>query len=128
MWSVDDRSGDLARAIALNSGRKFDIIIASDCLFFKDFHMELISTLCGAINGPTSPIYLLQPRRAGTMQLFMERASAYFNIAIYEDYSAEVSQMKRQFASEATFKDAYDDDIHYAILIVMFLKVTDIDL
>ena len=122
LWSVDDSNGDLARTLALNNNRKFDVIIASDCLFFKDFHSELISTLRSAINGPSSPIYLLQPRRAGTMQLFVDRASAYFDINLYEDYIPEITEMRHRFRSEAKYKDSYDDDTHYSVLIVMFLK------
>ncbi|CAN0440191.1 unnamed protein product [Ectocarpus sp. 12 AP-2014] len=80
VWDSLDRNGDRA---ALNSrsssevggSRRFDLIIASDCLFFKDFHDDLISTIGGLLQ-PGGRAVLVQPQRGGTVNLFMQRVAA----------------------------------------------------
>ena len=43
--------------------RKFDLIIACDILFFKDYHTDLIATLRRLIDPVGGKMLLLQPRR-----------------------------------------------------------------
>jgi hypothetical protein len=58
--------GDLTKIT--NNGRdKFHVIVAADCLFFKDFHDDLIWLLRNALinnnNNDNGIVYLLQPKR-----------------------------------------------------------------
>ena len=77
---------------SFNDKNKFDIIIAADCLFFKDFHEELIWVLSNSLK-KRGLCFLLQPRRGNTMELFLEKikSSLLFDILyVKEDYNTEV--------------------------------------
>jgi calmodulin-lysine N-methyltransferase len=86
-WQKDDPSQQLQPLIATE---KFGIIIASDCLFFKDFHDDMIWVLQRALD-EDGVCYLLQPRRGDTLDLFLHKASKYFSVKISEVYSEKVS-------------------------------------
>ena len=76
----------------MESTNKFDIIIAADCLFFKDFHEDLIFVLSNSLK-KRGFCYFLQPRRGNTMELFLEKikSSLLFDILyVNEDYNTEV--------------------------------------
>lgn len=136
-WCRQDSYGELAPIVSQfvrnqnscekDSPSKFltsnpiDIILAADCLFFKEFHFDLLVTLCkllgidlkcegvGANGGEHSDhqcdrgvddrkgcVYLMQPRRSGTMQLFLdtiEQTPCFANaldVTIIEDFHPEV--------------------------------------
>ena len=91
-WSHGDSNGDLGRIV----GERFDIVIAADCLFFKDFHNDFLYVLAHSLR-PGGFCFLLQPRRGGTVDLFLEKvtSSSDFDIVcITEDYSVEVKTQK----------------------------------
>lgn len=67
----------------------WDVIIGIDCLFFKDCHDSLITLLLQMLE-PNGLGLFFQPKRSGTMGLFVEKASLYFNVEIIENYSEEV--------------------------------------
>jgi predicted nicotinamide N-methyase len=71
-------------------GNKWDVVIGSDCLFFTDFHDDLVSLLF-TILAADGVALLLQPRRHGTMEQFIDKAKGIFNIEIIEEYSELVS-------------------------------------
>jgi calmodulin-lysine N-methyltransferase len=69
----------------------YDVIIASDCLFFRDFHRALLQLLRHALKcNDNSMVVLLQPRRSGTMDEFIALAVEYFHVEVIEDYHPEV--------------------------------------
>lgn len=70
--------------------QKWDVVCGADCLFFKDFHEELLSTIDLLLANDGVAIFL-QPRRAGTMDMFIEKASRLFKCEIIEDYCPHVS-------------------------------------
>ena len=71
-WSENDVLGDW-NLITQGGTKKFNVIIASDCLFFKDFHKDLIWVLNNSLSYDNdSCIYLLQPKRSGTMDMFLD--------------------------------------------------------
>lgn len=119
------------------SSRKFDVITLADCLFFKEFHQELIHTLhfasyssyehmsdvaqqvigdasaagCSMANIPpptpliphlsggdhslTTTVYLLQPRRGGTMDGFLtalknNQYSRHWHVVVKESFCDKV--------------------------------------
>jgi predicted nicotinamide N-methyase len=87
-WSVGDTTGDLRKI----KDEKFDIVIAADCLFFKDFHDDFLYVLTHSLR-PGGLCFLLQPRRGGTMDLFLEKIKCspdFEVICITEDYSQQV--------------------------------------
>ena len=80
-WSKDDEHQELAGILESNKQKisthktdegneegdkgKFTRIIAADCLFFRDFHVDLVWLLKAAL-APAGVIFLLQPRRGET--------------------------------------------------------------
>lgn len=71
---------------------QFDVVIASDCLFFRDFHADLLETLRQVLR-PGGVGIFLQPARDGTMRQFIERCgqTGYFATEVHENYNPEVS-------------------------------------
>ena len=67
-WSKDDPRQELARILERNKqytsnvDGKFDRIIAADCLFFRDFHIDLVWLLQTAL-AAGGIIFMLQPPR-----------------------------------------------------------------
>ena len=116
-WSKDDILGDLA-PITKNSTELFDVIIAADCLFFKDFHDDLIWVLQNSIS-MDGIIYLLQPTRSNSMALFAEKAALIFHIEEIHDYSEEITQLHQDYLNNAM---EYNPDIHLPVLLVLKLK------
>lgn len=73
--------------------QSWEVIIGSDCLFFVDYHSSLIELLQGLLveNGL---VICLQPKRGGSLDLFISRASSSFHVELYEDYDFEVSSFE----------------------------------
>lgn len=94
------------RATKLSTSSPVDVIIGADCLFFKEFHEDLLYTLyallgCGCIDSSSGSsmgrvVYLLQPRRGGTMELFLSclrsnpQYNGTFKVDVVEDFDEEV--------------------------------------
>ena len=93
-WSLGDENGDVARVTA-NYSKNFDVIVASDCLFFRDFHDALLDVLLLCLS-PKGVVLMLQPPRAGSMQLFLEKAANKFDISIEDNYCTEVRLRSEQ--------------------------------
>lgn len=66
-----------------------DVVIGSDCLFFKDFHDSLVNLLKHALQ-MNGVVIFLQPSRGGSMEEFIEKAKKFFNIELHVDYLPEV--------------------------------------
>lgn len=98
-WATGDPHGELEAIISSNahnleranpSDKKFfDRIIAADCMFFEEFHEDLVWILCAAL-APGGVIYMLQPRRGRTMQGFIDKAMQFFDITLSESYDDKV--------------------------------------
>lgn len=88
-WSIDDETGDVA-ALTQQGSVPADVVVAADCLFFKDFHQALLCTLLRLLK-PRGVAILLQPPRGGTMSKFLDNfASEHFDIELLEDYCPQV--------------------------------------
>jgi SAM-dependent methyltransferase len=70
----------------------FDVVIASDCLFFRDFHDDLLQTLRRLLKPGSGVGVFLQPSRDGTMQRFIHRCqeSGFFATELQDDYCPQV--------------------------------------
>lgn len=118
-WSENDTLGDWKKITNGNNGT-YDVIIASDCLFFKEFHKDLLWVLTNSLsydNG--SCIYLLQPRRSGTMDLFLDIAKECFDITISSNYCEKVNELHMHYL---TMDTSYNIDIHFPILVTLKRK------
>lgn len=136
-----------------------DVVIGADCLFFKEFHADLLYTLytllgCGSsdIGRNTDTVevtdvgtvkaaeggcarrlvYLLQPRRGGTMQLFLDTLHAdplyskVFHVEVSEDFDSDVTLMHQQYMTtrqleidRGDIQPNYDPDVHQPVLITL---------
>ena len=118
-WSENDSNGDWDN-ITKGGTRKFDVIIASDCLFFKDFHKDLLWVLNNSLSdNHDSIIYLLQPKRGGTMDMFLDMAKEYFNVIISYDYCEHINELHKQYISTDT---SYNTDIHFPVFVILSRK------
>ena len=107
-WSPAVNAVQVA-AVTENGTRPFDVIIASDCLFFREFHCDLVQTLRLLLSRDGVCLFL-QPRRTHTMQSFVDKCDPYFHTEIMEDYSVKVGvESAIMFIS----KQAYLITIHY---------------
>jgi len=128
-WSVGDVFGDLGEILNVSSKASikseaaglFDAIIVADCLFFKDYHLDLIWTLRHAL-APTdkSFVYMLQPKRGSSMDTFIELAKPWFHVEIISNYSPKVAQMCQAFEEQQV---EFNKDIHLPILLVLSLII-----
>ena len=56
--------------------QQFDLLFASDCLFFEAFHVDLAHTIQCLLRPATGKCLLLQPQRGGSLDRFCAVASA----------------------------------------------------
>ena len=90
-WSPTTNASQIAD-LTQGGTKLFDAVIASDCLFFRDFHEGLLQTLRCLLRPKTGVGIFLQPARDGTMSLFAERCaqSGLFSVEVLEDYCPQV--------------------------------------
>ncbi|CAM9622287.1 unnamed protein product [Chrysoparadoxa australica] len=111
MWSKDHEELAENKA-ALGS---FDVIMGADCLFFVEFHTELLATLHSLL-AERGVVVLCQPTRGGSMQLFSERAAAAgFTVQTVEAYSNRVEALHAEYQQDSS----YDVDLHYPRLLLL---------
>ncbi len=68
---------------------QFDVIVASDCLFFREFHGDLLDVILTSL-APTGVAYLIQPERDGTMTAFLSMCVDLFTVEVSDSYFPEV--------------------------------------
>ena len=114
---------------APSSGR-FDCIIGSDCLFFRDFHDDLVKFLKNRVSR-TGIILLFQPLRDQTAMKFLSRCEDYFHVRIIENYSSRMSELRSQYNNSSSAvggaddgHDGYQDDVHYPYLFILSPRTT----
>lgn len=115
-WSAGDKYGDLANILLSEDGAPFDLVVAADCLFFRDFHEDLLWILRSAL-AATGVIYLLQPRRGDSMEMFLKMAAPFFAVEIKVDFSPEITQ--RAAAASQDPASGFTSDVHLPILLTL---------
>ncbi|EFJ36051.1 hypothetical protein SELMODRAFT_78185, partial [Selaginella moellendorffii] len=99
---------------------EFDFIIAADCTYFKDFHLDLVHTIKSILTRTmTSEALLFCPRRGESLFKFIEIAkSAGLAVAVKEVYDADIYKLHKEFLqAENTQWLNYDADHNYPLLI-----------
>ncbi|KAJ8764270.1 hypothetical protein K2173_006010 [Erythroxylum novogranatense] len=97
----------------------FDVIIASDCTFFKEFHKGLACTLKLLLtdNGPSEAIFF-SPKRGDSLDKFLETIQEYgFRYSVTENYDADVWRLHQGFMYGNEFWPTYDKDHCYPLLV-----------
>ena len=111
-WAVSANAAQLASAVAQHTAhdlsehaehtdgntsqaQRYSAVVASDCLFFRDFHRDLLLTL-RALLAEDGVALLLQPARDGTLQLFVDLCAqtGMFSSEVVEDYNPQVVQWR----------------------------------
>lgn len=83
-WSIS-RNAEQISNLTNNGTFLFDTIVAADCLFFREFHSDLLQTLCKLLSRAPNPLLnsnnnngnsggvaiFLQPRRDRSMDQFV---------------------------------------------------------
>lgn len=97
----------------------FDVIVASDCTFFKEFHKGLIQIVKSLLNkaGPSEAIFL-SPKRGDSLDKFLEEIEASgLNLSITENYDPEVWKRHQQFMNGDDSWPNYEKDHCYPLLV-----------
>ncbi|CAJ1942343.1 unnamed protein product [Sphenostylis stenocarpa] len=92
-WNQEDLS---------NVADTFDIIIASDCTFFKEFHRDLVRIVKHLLSkeGSSEAIFL-SPKRGNSLDLFLEVAKENgLRFSVTENYDQEVWKRHEGFLNE----------------------------
>jgi calmodulin-lysine N-methyltransferase len=117
LWDAADASGAVAAVLA--EGGQFDAIIGADCLFFTDFHADLVAVLQRLL-AADGTVLLLQPTRGKSLDKFVQAAQAAFDVQRHDRYCDRVRAMHEQYLQTPQ----YDVDIHYPVLLTLRHRVT----
>ncbi|KAH1058756.1 hypothetical protein AAZX31_02G045100 [Glycine max] len=110
-WNQEDTS---------NIADSFDIIIASDCTFFKDFHRDLARIVKHLLSkAGSSEAIFLSPKRGNSLDLFLEVAKENsLHFSVMENYDEEVWKRHKGFLNEDRDSwPSYDKGHSYPLLI-----------
>ncbi|XVF18039.1 hypothetical protein REPUB_Repub10bG0177100 [Reevesia pubescens] len=102
-----------------NLSHIFDVIVASDCTFFKEFHKDLarITQLLLKNDGPSEAIFF-SPKRGNSLDKFLEEIEEnglFFSIT--ESYDTEIWNRHQQFMNGDDSWPGYEKDHCYPLLI-----------
>ncbi|PKI34654.1 calmodulin-lysine N-methyltransferase [Punica granatum] len=96
----------------------FDVIIASDCTFFKEFHEDLARMVRLLLKGGLSEALFFSPKRGDSLDKFLEEASKQgLKYSITENYSAEVWKRHQESLTGEGSWPGYQKDHSYPLLI-----------
>uniref|UniRef100_K3WTP5 Calmodulin-lysine N-methyltransferase n=1 Tax=Globisporangium ultimum (strain ATCC 200006 / CBS 805.95 / DAOM BR144) TaxID=431595 RepID=K3WTP5_GLOUD len=96
---------------------QFDLLLASDCLFFEDFHYDLAHTIKQLLRPRTGRCYMLQPSRNGSMERFSRIAETHgLHVECVSDYDAEITAKHEAYLRT---RPDYAADVHYPVLLIV---------
>ncbi|KAG6615897.1 Calmodulin-lysine N-methyltransferase [Phytophthora cinnamomi] len=97
--------------------QQFDLVFASDCLFFEEFHEDLAHTIKSLLRPGSGRCLLLQPSRNGSMERFCAIAARHgFAVEKSDDYDPEI--VRKHAAYQQTRVD-YVPDVHLPVLLTL---------
>ncbi|CAI5722140.1 unnamed protein product [Hyaloperonospora brassicae] len=99
---------------------EFDLVFASDCLFFEAFHEDLACTIKTLLRPASGRCLLLQPSRNGSMERFCCVAKRH-GFAIEQSRDYDPSIVHRHTALQQTRGD-YVPDVHFPVLLTLTLS------
>lgn len=98
----------------------FDIIVASDCTFFKQFHQSLAWTVKSLLkHSETSQAIFLSPRRGDSLNKFLETIKEYgLCYELIENYDPTVWNLHESYvAGDDTSWPNYNEEHCYPLLV-----------
>ncbi|XP_012469327.1 calmodulin-lysine N-methyltransferase [Gossypium raimondii] len=102
-----------------NLSHTFDVIVASDCTFFKEFHKDLaqVTELLLKKPGPSEAIFF-SPKRGNSLDKFLEEIKDNgLLFSITEIYDPEIWNRHQQFMNGDESWPGYEKDHCYPLLI-----------
>ncbi|KAG0575380.1 hypothetical protein KC19_5G000600 [Ceratodon purpureus] len=110
-----------SRHQAAMPGLNFDIVIAADCTFFKDFHVDLAHTIKGLLStSDGSQAILFNPRRGDSLDRFVRASqSVELDVEIQERYDSRIWDLHQAFLRNESVTEwpNYDEDHCYPLLL-----------
>lgn len=105
-------------------GCNFDFVLAADCTFFKEFHVDLAHTLKSLLAlCKASQAIFFSPRRGTTLDLFLQTVNSLgLHVKITENYNSHVWDLHRKFMEQDNCSCAwpnYDEEHCYPLLIII---------
>jgi calmodulin-lysine N-methyltransferase len=116
LWDAAGASGAVAAVLA--EGGQFETVIGADCLFFTDFHADLVAVLQRLL-AADGTVLLLQPTRGKSLDKFVQCAQTAFDVQRHDRYCEKVWAMHEEYLQTPQ----YDIDIHYPVLLTLRHKV-----
>ncbi|OWZ16677.1 hypothetical protein PHMEG_0009500 [Phytophthora megakarya] len=99
---------------------QFDLVFASDCLFFEEFHEDLACTIKSLLRRGSGRCLLMQPSRNGSMERFCLVAERHgFTTYQSRDYDPEIV---RKHAEYQQTRPNYVPDVHFPVLLTLTLS------
>lgn len=108
------------------AGRAFDLVVAADCTFFTDFHVDLACTIKSLLGtSSSSRAILFNPRRGNTLDLFVKVAESHgLIVEMEEHYDSEVWDIhQRLMEGDHTGWPNYDSNHCYPIFLSLRASV-----
>ncbi|KAH9662712.1 calmodulin-lysine N-methyltransferase [Citrus sinensis] len=97
----------------------FDVIVASDCTFFKEFHKDLARIIKFLLKkvGPSEALFF-SPKRGDSLDKFLEEIEGnHLHFSIIENYNAEIWKRHQMLMSGDESWPNYDKDHCYPFLV-----------
>ena len=93
--------------------KSFDFILIADCLFFHNYHLELINALTMLLK-EDGEVIIIAPKRGGTQDLFVERArNLGFHVEIFHTIHPLIDLKVAQLMNLGEYKE----DEHFPYLL-----------
>lgn len=108
---------DRDAVFAATERHKFDLLLASDCLFFEEFHADLAYTIKELLRPTTGRCFLLQPSRNGSMERFVVVAERQG--LLVERCDAFDPDVARLHLEHTASRDDYEPDVHLPVLLIV---------
>lgn len=118
--NVDLLRWDRNASFPMDLAHQCDLLLASDCLFFEEFHSDLAHTIKQLLRPRTGRCFMLQPSRAGSMERFWQIAESQgLHVEHSSDYDAEITTKHTEYLRS---RPDYVPDVHFPTLLVLSVQ------
>lgn len=101
---------------------RYDVVMCADCLFLDQYRGCLVHAIRRLLQ-PSGKALVCAPRRGQTLRLFCQLAQqAGLSVSQQQHYDAQVTHVHHKMLKQG--KDAYDEDIHYPLLVTLTKEPT----
>lgn len=101
---------------------QFDLVFASDCLFFEEFHEDLACTIKSLLRRGSGRCLLLQPSRNGSMERFCVIAERHgFAIRQSRDFEPSIVRKHEKYLQS---RPDYVPDVHFPVLLTLTIATS----